>query len=173
MRDVPGCGVRVMSGKHRKTKTRWWRCVGRRHQEQKPRRLLTEMVDSTGLAHWVTHEAFDQGLRERTGHYLVLCGRRIAVAEHGYPTAAGLLELPAGPGGPGVLSERPRPQQVGEVAPTVAAHLSDRSYGSLACSAWASIAAGGGLIPGWPLVELAPTPVAPGGQPAPFLVLPP
>jgi len=80
VRDVPGCGVRVMSGKHHKTKTPWWRRVGRRPLAEKPRRLLTEMVDGAGLAHWVTREAFEQGLCEGTGCYVVLCGRRIAAA---------------------------------------------------------------------------------------------
>jgi hypothetical protein len=54
-----------MSGKHHKTP--WWRRLGRRPQGEKPRRLLTEMVDGAGLAHWVSREAFEQGLREGTG----------------------------------------------------------------------------------------------------------
>jgi hypothetical protein len=67
-----------MSGKHHKTP--WWRRLGRRPQGEKPRRLLTEMVDGAGLAHWVSRAAFEQGLREGTGRYEVLCGRRIAAA---------------------------------------------------------------------------------------------
>jgi hypothetical protein len=35
---------------------------------------------STGLEHWVTPEAYEQGMREGTGFYVVLCGRRIPVA---------------------------------------------------------------------------------------------
>jgi hypothetical protein len=78
--DVPGRGERVMSGKHHQTTTPWWRRLGRRPPVEKPRRLLAEMVDVTGVAHWVTREAFEQGLGERTGFYVVVCGRRIAVA---------------------------------------------------------------------------------------------
>ena len=76
--DVPGRRVRVMSGKHHTPP--WWRRLGRRPPAEKPRRLLTEMVDGVGLAHWVSREAFEQGLREGTGCYVVLCGRRIAAA---------------------------------------------------------------------------------------------
>ncbi|MBV9011655.1 MAG: hypothetical protein JO272_06315 [Pseudonocardiales bacterium] len=46
---------------------------------------MAEMVDGTGLAHWVTREAFEQGLREGTGCYEVLCGRRIAAASMAAP----------------------------------------------------------------------------------------
>lgn len=78
MRDVPGRREHVMSSKHHKPP--WWRRVGRRPQADKPRRLVTEMADGAGWAHWVTSEAFEQGLREGTGHFVVVCGRRIAVA---------------------------------------------------------------------------------------------
>jgi hypothetical protein len=65
-----------------------------------------------------------------------------------------------------MLSERSRPQQVGDVVPTVAAPLSGRPSGSPACPLWVGIATGG-PISGWPPVQLPPTPVAPGGQPVP------
>jgi hypothetical protein len=40
---------------------------------------LTEMVDGDDTAHLVTSEAFETGLRERTGRYQMVCGRWIAV----------------------------------------------------------------------------------------------
>jgi hypothetical protein len=64
-----------------------------------------------------------------------------------------------------MLSERSRPQQLGDVVPTVAAPLSDRPSGSLACPLSVGIVTGGGPISGWPPVQLPPTPTAPGGQP--------
>jgi hypothetical protein len=36
------------------------------------------MVDGAGWAHLLTREAFERGLREGTGRYEALCGRRIA-----------------------------------------------------------------------------------------------
>ncbi|MBV9448238.1 MAG: hypothetical protein JO345_20325 [Streptosporangiaceae bacterium] len=33
----------------------------------------------------MTSEAFEQGLREGTGHFVVVCGRRIAVASMAAP----------------------------------------------------------------------------------------
>lgn len=79
-----------MSGKHHKL--RWWRRLGRRPQETKPRWLVTAMVEgSTGLEHWVTPEAFEQGMREGTGCYMVLCGRRIAVASMAAPSGPSCL----------------------------------------------------------------------------------
>lgn len=47
--------------------------------------MLAEMVDGAGVAHWVSREAFEQGLDEGTGFYVVLCGRRIAVASMAAP----------------------------------------------------------------------------------------
>ncbi|MBV8540604.1 MAG: hypothetical protein JO364_08640 [Pseudonocardiales bacterium] len=42
---------------------------------------MPQLVEgATGVEHWLTPEAFEQGLREHTGCYVVLCGRRIAVA---------------------------------------------------------------------------------------------
>jgi len=37
------------------------------------------MVDGEDVAHLVTSDAYETGLRERTGHYRVVCGRRITV----------------------------------------------------------------------------------------------
>jgi hypothetical protein len=69
-----------MSGKHHKP--RWWRRGrGAGHQAPAgPRRSLTEMVDGAGWAHLVSAEAFQRGLREGTGRYEALCGRRIISA---------------------------------------------------------------------------------------------
>ena len=55
----------------------------------------------------------------------------------------------------------------GEVLPTVAAQFSDRPHGLLACPWCAERAEAGDPIAGWLLVELSPTPLAPGGQPVP------
>ncbi|MBV9139321.1 MAG: hypothetical protein JO115_00075 [Pseudonocardiales bacterium] len=76
-----------MTGKHHQPKPPWWRLGalwrhlrGRRHPVSPPRHV-NEIVDGdSGLVHWATDEAFEQGLRERTGRYLVLCGREIPVA---------------------------------------------------------------------------------------------
>jgi hypothetical protein len=38
------------------------------------------MVDGAGWAHLVSAEAFEAGLREGTGRYEALCGRRIIAA---------------------------------------------------------------------------------------------
>ena len=47
---------------------------------------LSEIVNgSDGWAHLVTEEAYEQGLRERTGHYTVLCGLQIAAASMAAP----------------------------------------------------------------------------------------
>jgi hypothetical protein len=67
--------VTLVSGKHHKAG--WWRRAGRGRQESGPRRYLTEMVDRTGSAHLLLREAFEQGLRDGTGRYLTVCGRRI------------------------------------------------------------------------------------------------
>jgi hypothetical protein len=68
-----------MSGRH--SPPRWWRRLGRRTPVEKPRPLMPQLVEgATGVEHWLTPEAFEQGLREHTGFYLVLCGRRIPVA---------------------------------------------------------------------------------------------
>jgi hypothetical protein len=69
-----------MSGKHHQPP--WWRCGRRRgqHALAGPRRYLTEMVDGAGWAHLLTTEAFQAGLREGTGRYEALCGRRIISA---------------------------------------------------------------------------------------------
>jgi hypothetical protein len=68
-----------MNGKHRKPP--WWR-RGRDREPQlnRPRWSLTEMVDGDGWAHLVTSDEFEASLRERTGRYVVVCGRCIAVA---------------------------------------------------------------------------------------------
>jgi hypothetical protein len=80
-----------MTGKHH---TPWWwrlgalwrRRGGRHHQESPPPGYLSEMVDgSDGWAHLVTVEAYAQGLREGTGFFTVLCGRRIPVASMAAP----------------------------------------------------------------------------------------
>ena len=67
-----------MSGKHRKP-SRWRhpRSVGQ--QAPRPRWSLPEMVDGDDVAHLVTSDAYETGLRERTGHYRMVCGRRITV----------------------------------------------------------------------------------------------
>lgn len=77
-----------MSGKH--CKPPWWRrSRGGGHRAPGPRRYLTEMVDGAdGWAHLLTPEAIEQGLREGTGCYRVLCGRQI--------TAASLAARPSG-----------------------------------------------------------------------------
>lgn len=67
-----------MSGTHHQLP--WWRGGGRRAQPSKPRLLVSEMVDDTGVARWVTRKAVEQGLGEATGCYEVVGGRRIAVA---------------------------------------------------------------------------------------------
>ncbi|MBV9161681.1 MAG: hypothetical protein JO281_09065 [Pseudonocardiales bacterium] len=68
-----------MSGKHHKPP--WWRRGGRgQWVPPGPRRSLTEMVDGAGWAHLLTREAFERGVREGTGRYEALCGRRIASA---------------------------------------------------------------------------------------------
>jgi hypothetical protein len=72
-----------MSGKHHKLP--WWRRLSRRPPVSTPRPLMTEIVDGAGWAHCVTREAFEQGLREGTGYFEVLCGRRIAVASMAAP----------------------------------------------------------------------------------------
>jgi hypothetical protein len=66
-----------MNGKHHKPP--WWRRVVRRAPAEKPQPWMAEMVDGAGVAHWVSPEAYEQGLRECTRFYMVLCGRRIAV----------------------------------------------------------------------------------------------
>jgi hypothetical protein len=72
-----------MGGKHHKPP--WWRRLGRQRQVEKPRPWMAEMVDGAGVAHWVSTDAYEQGLRERTGFYVVLCGRRIAAGSMAAP----------------------------------------------------------------------------------------
>ncbi|MBV9143686.1 MAG: hypothetical protein JO115_22675 [Pseudonocardiales bacterium] len=76
-----------MTGRHHQPSPPWWRLgalwryLSGRRQPVSPPRHVTEIVDGdSGQVHWATDEAFEQGLREHTGHYLVLCGRKIAVA---------------------------------------------------------------------------------------------
>jgi hypothetical protein len=71
--------VSEFTGKHHKPP--WWRRGrGARHPVPGLRRSLAEMVDGAGWAHLVSAEAFQRGLREGTGRYEALCGRRIASA---------------------------------------------------------------------------------------------
>jgi hypothetical protein len=49
---------------------------------------------SDGWAHLVTESAYEQGLREHTGHYAVLCGLRIPAASMARPTGPSLRALP-------------------------------------------------------------------------------
>ncbi|MBV9140946.1 MAG: hypothetical protein JO115_08500 [Pseudonocardiales bacterium] len=74
-----------MGGKHRKPSRRgalWRRLIGREHQEAKPPRArLNPIVDgNTGCTHFITDDAFLEGLRARTGLYVVLCGITIPAA---------------------------------------------------------------------------------------------
>lgn len=96
-----------MSGHHHKPP--WWRRVGRRPQASKPRPPVTEMVDGAGWAHWVTSEAFEQGLREGTGPLRGGVWAPDRRREHGRSTGAFLLALPEGPG---LLSEWSELEQV-------------------------------------------------------------
>ena len=45
-----------------------------------PPHLIPIVDGSTGWEHLATGEAFEQGLREHTGRYTVLCGLQINVA---------------------------------------------------------------------------------------------
>jgi hypothetical protein len=75
-----------MKGKHHKPP--WWRlgALWRRLSGQHPGVTpppvhLNPIVDGyDGVVHLVTDGDFEQGLRERTGQYVVLCGLRINVA---------------------------------------------------------------------------------------------
>jgi hypothetical protein len=77
-----------MKGKHHKSP--WWRlgalrrCLGR-YEASPPPGHLSEMVDGSGWAHLVTREAYEQGLRDHTGHYQVLCGLQILAASMAAP----------------------------------------------------------------------------------------
>ncbi|MBV9143454.1 MAG: hypothetical protein JO115_21505 [Pseudonocardiales bacterium] len=81
-----GAGSAVMSGKH--CKPLWWRLgalwrrlCGRGRQVSPPPVHLNPLVDGyDGLVHLITDGSFEQGLRERTGRYSVLCGLTINVA---------------------------------------------------------------------------------------------
>lgn len=68
----------LVSGKHHKP-SRWYRRRDNPERASRPRWSLTEMVDGDDQAHLVTSEAFETGLRERTGRYQMLCGRWVAV----------------------------------------------------------------------------------------------
>jgi len=70
----PTGGYAAVGGKHRKPP--WWRRA--RQAPQPPH--LTELVDSDGTAHYGTDDAFEEGWREGSGYYWVLCGKRVAVA---------------------------------------------------------------------------------------------
>ena len=73
-------------GKHHKQP--WWRLSalwrwlsGRDHHAATPQEHLNPIVDGhTGWVHLTTDTAFEQGLREHTGHYTVLCGLQINIA---------------------------------------------------------------------------------------------
>jgi hypothetical protein len=74
-----------MTGKHHKPPrwrlgALWERLSGHHHQISSPPGHLSEMVDGSGWAHLVTEGDYEQGLREHTGHYTVLCGLRIPAA---------------------------------------------------------------------------------------------
>ena len=69
----------MRSGKHRKP-SRWRHRRDAGQQEApRPRWSLPEMVDGNDVAHRVSSDAYETGLRERTGHYRMVCGRRITV----------------------------------------------------------------------------------------------
>ena len=68
----------MMSGKHRKP-LRWRHRRSAGQETPRPRRSLPEMVDGEDVAHLVTSDTYETGLRERTGHYRIGCGRRITV----------------------------------------------------------------------------------------------
>jgi hypothetical protein len=51
------------------------------------------LTGTNGWEHLATDEAFEQGLREHTGRYSVLCGLQINVAS-GHPTRVALPALP-------------------------------------------------------------------------------
>lgn len=76
----------------------WWWCLGalwrrlRAHPDQNSpsRGYLAVMVDGRdGWEHLVTVEAYEQGLRDHTGFFMVLCGRRIPVASMTAPPKHG------------------------------------------------------------------------------------
>lgn len=82
-----------MSGQHRKPP--WWRLGalwrrlrGQHRQVKPPPPYLIPIVDGTnGWEHLATEAAFEQGLQEHTGRYMVLCGRQINVASMVTPPA--------------------------------------------------------------------------------------
>jgi hypothetical protein len=82
-----------MSGKHHKPPcwclgALWRRLTGRGHQVNSPPPHVIPIVDGTnGWEHLATDEAFEQGLREHTGRYSVLCGLQINVASMVTPPA--------------------------------------------------------------------------------------
>jgi len=80
-----------VTGKHHKPpwwhpRARWERLSGRGHPVSPLPGHLSELVNgSDGWAHLVTEQAYEQGLREHTGHYTVLCGLRIPAASMATP----------------------------------------------------------------------------------------